>query len=165
MYVGGLQSTKGVCKKSWDHDFCSFWMPLAGAVSLARMKVYLWSFGYRFGGPPEPAQTDGDDQAQICLPVVDVRKGIIDPFQAVGNQTGLDQEVSAEVLSRGGQQAANRIVAELKALSAGSVRECSVCVGCVGGRHRSVAIVEEVARSLRELIVYHVDVNHRDIEK
>ncbi|MEY4606556.1 MAG: hypothetical protein RLY45_1316 [Actinomycetota bacterium] len=40
----------------------------------------------------------------------------------------------------------------------------TVAVGCTGGRHRSVAIAEEIARRLR-LIGHAVRVGHRDIER
>jgi len=35
-------------------------------------------------------------------------------------------------------------------------------VGCTGGRHRSVAITEQLAKRLR-LLGYHVVATHRDI--
>jgi UPF0042 nucleotide-binding protein len=40
----------------------------------------------------------------------------------------------------------------------------SVAVGCTGGRHRSVAIVNALARKLRAS-GREVNVNHRDVEK
>ncbi|MFM8312477.1 MAG: RNase adaptor protein RapZ, partial [Ilumatobacteraceae bacterium] len=40
----------------------------------------------------------------------------------------------------------------------------TVAVGCTGGRHRSVAVAEEVARRLR-LLGHAVRVGHRDIER
>ena len=40
----------------------------------------------------------------------------------------------------------------------------SVAVGCTGGRHRSVAIVEALARELRAA-GREVNVTHRDVEK
>lgn len=39
----------------------------------------------------------------------------------------------------------------------------TVAVGCTGGRHRSVAVVEELARQLTGIAV--LEVTHRDIEK
>jgi len=38
-------------------------------------------------------------------------------------------------------------------------------VGCTGGRHRSVALVEELARRLRGEPAYVISVSHRDIER
>jgi RNase adapter protein RapZ len=40
-----------------------------------------------------------------------------------------------------------------------------VAVGCTGGRHRSVAIVEELVRRFRDDDRYIVDVQHRDVER
>jgi len=37
-------------------------------------------------------------------------------------------------------------------------------VGCTGGRHRSVVLVEELARLLRE-VGHEVSVGHRDIDR
>jgi RNase adapter protein RapZ len=41
----------------------------------------------------------------------------------------------------------------------------TVAIGCTGGRHRSVAISEELARRFRDREDLHVDVAHRDIDK
>ena len=38
----------------------------------------------------------------------------------------------------------------------------TVCVGCTGGRHRSVAVVEELRRRLGE--DWDILVRHRDVE-
>jgi UPF0042 nucleotide-binding protein len=40
----------------------------------------------------------------------------------------------------------------------------TIALGCTGGRHRSVAIAEELARRLRRH-VQRVGVVHRDIDK
>ena len=40
-----------------------------------------------------------------------------------------------------------------------------VAIGCTGGRHRSVAIAEHLARHYREHGSYTVGVSHRDIDK
>jgi UPF0042 nucleotide-binding protein len=38
-----------------------------------------------------------------------------------------------------------------------------VAIGCTGGRHRSVAIVEHVAKRYREAKGYLIEVVHRDV--
>ncbi len=38
----------------------------------------------------------------------------------------------------------------------------SIAIGCTGGKHRSVAMTEEVARQMREL-GYDVSAVHRDL--
>ena len=40
-----------------------------------------------------------------------------------------------------------------------------VAVGCTGGRHRSVAIAEDLAAHLRSDERYVVDVQHRDVDR
>src|SRR3954453_9957939 len=41
----------------------------------------------------------------------------------------------------------------------------TVAIGCTGGRHRSVAIAEELSRRFRGREDLHVDVGHRDVDK
>ena len=43
-------------------------------------------------------------------------------------------------------------------------RHFTVAIGCTGGRHRSVAMTEELARRIEQL-GYTVTVNHRDIDR
>jgi UPF0042 nucleotide-binding protein len=40
----------------------------------------------------------------------------------------------------------------------------AVAIGCTGGRHRSVAIVEDMAKRLRDL-GYTVRASHRDMDR
>jgi UPF0042 nucleotide-binding protein len=40
----------------------------------------------------------------------------------------------------------------------------TVCIGCTGGRHRSVAVVAELNHQL-QIMEYPVSVVHRDIDK
>jgi UPF0042 nucleotide-binding protein len=42
-------------------------------------------------------------------------------------------------------------------------RHATIAVGCTGGKHRSVAIAEELGRRLRELPGVAVNVRHRDL--
>ena len=45
-------------------------------------------------------------------------------------------------------------------------RTCVIAIGCTGGRHRSVAIAEELVRALRAATTrFIVDVQHRDVER
>lgn len=114
-------------------------------------KITITSFGYRFGVPVENAT------------IIDVRK-IFNPFHVAGDKTGLNTEISAMVLSNGGMNKVKEII-EIGG---------DLCIGCIGGkinvflitflgRHRSVAVAEEVARRLRErgdeVIVIHRDIN------
>jgi UPF0042 nucleotide-binding protein len=82
-------------------------------------------------------------------------------------QTGLSEAVSAYVL---GQPAAqpflNHVLGLLDTVLPGYVsegkRQIELAIGCTGGKHRSTAIAEEVARRLRERSLT-VQVMHRDL--
>ncbi|MCU1569834.1 MAG: RNase adapter RapZ [Naasia sp.] len=121
------------------------------------VRVTLTSFGFKYGLP-----TDADMVADArFLPnpywVPELRPG-----------TGLDGEVSAYVL---GQEGAAEFIdgysAALVPVLSGYRREnkrhATIAIGCTGGRHRSVAIVEEMARRLREQPGVSVSVKHRDL--
>jgi UPF0042 nucleotide-binding protein len=83
--------------------------------------------------------------------------------------TGLDEDVSRYVLE---QDASKMILAHTSRLIDDVIplaREegkssMTIAVGCTGGRHRSVALVEALADTLRG---QHIDalVTHRDVEK
>ena len=70
----------------------------------------------------------------------------------------LGQEVATEFLGR----TQNLLELILPAYVLEGRSYLTVGVGCTGGRHRSVAIVEEISARLREL-GYHPRVTHRDI--
>ena len=80
--------------------------------------------------------------------------------------TGLDEPVATYVLS---QEPAEHFVHDVAALLEWQIPEfakegksyLSIAIGCTGGRHRSVAIAEELRRRL------HIDhaVFHRDISR
>ncbi len=122
------------------------------------MGVALSSFGYKFGLPVE---------ADL---VTDARM-VRNPFWVpeLRAHTGLDFDVRAYVLE---DPVASELIERVHALvgwsaerSAGRGRDVlHVAIGCTGGRHRSVAIVEALAASLRaEGIV--VTVSHRDVDQ
>ena len=82
-------------------------------------------------------------------------------------QTGLSEAVSSYVL---GQPAAEPFLTHLLGLLdsvlpgyvAEGKRQVELAIGCTGGKHRSTAIAEEVARRLREQSL-NVQVMHRDL--
>jgi UPF0042 nucleotide-binding protein len=126
------------------------------AESPAPMSVALSSFGFKFGVPPE---------AELMADARMVRN----PFWVpeLRPRTGLEPAVRDYVLQ---DPVAGELIDRVSALvtwsaerSAGRGRDVlHVSIGCTGGRHRSVAIVEAVASRLRAdgLVVA---VNHRDI--
>ncbi|WP_245602086.1 RNase adapter RapZ [Hamadaea tsunoensis] len=121
-----------------------------------KLRVTVLSFGFKYGLPP-----DADF-------VLDARF-LPNPFWVpeLREHTGRDADVSRFVL---GQRGANTFVETyarlINATAPGFEREgkryLTVAVGCTGGKHRSVAIAEELARRLRELrVVAHAQ--HRDL--
>jgi len=130
---------------------------LFSAADAPGVRVNLTSFGYKYGLP-----TDADIIADArFLPnpywVPELRPG-----------TGLDGDVSAYVLAQeGARQFIDSYSVALEPVLAGYRREnkrhATIAIGCTGGRHRSVAMVEELARQLRAQSGVSVSVKHRDL--
>ena len=84
-------------------------------------------------------------------------------------QTGLDPEVRAYVLDR---PEAEEFLARLDdlfgfllpAYAAEGKAYLSIAIGCTGGRHRSVAVAEELARRIRRR-GFDPSVHHRDVQR
>jgi UPF0042 nucleotide-binding protein len=84
------------------------------------------------------------------------------------SQNGLDEAVREYVLGREG--AAEFVQAYAKSLEpvlAGYQREnkrhATIAIGCTGGKHRSIAVAEELAATIRGLPGVAVSVKHRDL--
>lgn len=129
---------------------------LFGGEDSRRLRVTVLSFGFKYGLPP-----DADF-------VLDARF-LPNPFWVpeLREQTGRDEPVSRYVL---GQRGANTFVETfvrlINAAAPGFEREgkryLTVAVGCTGGKHRSVAIAEELARRLRDVRLV-ASAQHRDL--
>jgi RNase adapter protein RapZ len=125
--------------------------------SPAAVNVTLTSFGFKFGVPPDAEW------------VVDARV-VRNPFWVAELRpfTGLDESVRDYVLE---DPVAGELVDRIHDLLLWSSRRyaergrelLSVAVGCTGGRHRSVAIVEALAARLRDKRVT-LTVVHRDVD-
>jgi RNase adapter protein RapZ len=122
-----------------------------------RTHLTLVSFGYKYGLP-----MDSDL-------VVDMRF-LPNPFwiPELRDQTGRDEAVRNYVLSQDGAlEFVERYLQLLGLVAAGYRREgkryLTVAVGCTGGKHRSVAISEEIARRLADSEDVGVNVTHRDL--
>jgi UPF0042 nucleotide-binding protein len=81
--------------------------------------------------------------------------------------TGRDREVADYVMSQpGATQFLDAYVPVLEGVAEGYLREgkrfMRIAVGCTGGKHRSVAMAEEIARRLSES-GYSVRASHRDL--
>ena len=127
-----------------------------GTMQTTAMKVTVVSFGFKYGIP-----VDADLVADMrFLPnphwVPELRP-----------QNGRDPDVSAYVLSQpGAAEFLDQYLPVLETVAQGYIREgkrfMQVAVGCTGGKHRSVAMTEQVAGLLRAA-GYDVRTAHRDL--
>ncbi|WP_456413595.1 RNase adapter RapZ [Oceanithermus profundus] len=116
----------------------------------------LISFGYKWGPP------------QVADLLLDVRALPNPPWEeALRPRTGTDPEVAAYVFT-GEAEPYYRTLREAARRAAEAARAAgrsgyTVAVGCTGGCHRSVAVVERLARELGE--DFEVEREHRDVGK
>ncbi|MQA62983.1 MAG: RNase adapter RapZ [Actinophytocola sp.] len=140
------------------HDLRAKIEDVFGSESSLRTKITVLSFGYKYGLPMD---------ADL---VVDVRF-LPNPFwiPELRDFTGLDNEVRNYVLSQeGAEDFLSRYQELLRLIGAGYRREgkryLTLAVGCTGGKHRSVAMSEELAHRLSaEDGTTAVKVVHRDL--
>lgn len=123
----------------------------------AEVNVVIESFGFKHGLPAD---------ADI---VGDVRF-VPNPFwtESLRDENGLHPDVSAFVLKQTDvDEYLNGLELMLGATLRGYVREnkrhATIAIGCTGGKHRSVAIAEELARRLEQMPGVAVTRKHRDI--
>ncbi len=122
------------------------------------LTVLLVSFGYKFGVP-----TDIDM-------VLDARF-LANPFfvDELRAKTGCDAAVATFVLDRPEAQEFLRLTAALLDYTLPLYRRegrsyLTLAIGCTGGRHRSVALVERLGQDLARRGC-HVQVQHRDMRR
>ena len=120
-------------------------------------KVNLMSFGFKYGLP-----ADADMVADARF--------IPNPHwkETLRDKTGNDKAVSEYVLSQPGvDQFLDTYLATLKTVLAGYRREnkrfATVAIGCTGGKHRSVALTNKMAKLLSEDSEIQVAASHRDL--
>ena len=127
-------------------------------TNTGRLLINVMSFGFKYGIPKE------------CDMVFDVRF-LPNPFYdpALKPMSGLDSPVCEYVMSH---DVSNRFMESLLGMLNFLIphyitegkNQLIVGIGCTGGRHRSVALAEELQRSL-SLQEYSVVVHHHDIDK
>ncbi|MFF3854799.1 RNase adapter RapZ [Micromonospora sp. NPDC002575] len=129
---------------------------LFGGEDARRLRITVLSFGFKYGLPP-----DADF-------VLDARF-LPNPYWVpeLREHTGREEAVSAYVLGQEGADAFVGTYADLvNATTVGFEREgkryLTVAVGCTGGKHRSVAIAEELASRLRHAGLA-ANAQHRDL--
>ena len=120
------------------------------------LRITVMSFGFKYGLP-----LDADHVADVRF--------LPNPFWVpeLRRHTGLDAPVSEYVLAQDGAvQWLDAYVAALRPVLSGYTREnkryATVAVGCTGGKHRSVAMSEQLADRLRSDVVSATTV-HRDL--
>ena len=138
-------------KREMEESFCQI-------SDARRMTMFLTSFGYKYGIPHD---TDI---------IFDVRF-LPNPYfvQELRGKSGLDSEVKEYVLKNEETRAfLDRLDALLEFTLPLYEREgkssLTVALGCTGGRHRSVVLVEELRKRLsKDNLPVHA--KHRDINK
>lgn len=120
-------------------------------------KVNLMSFGFKYGIP-----ADADMVADARF--------IANPHwqEALRAKTGNDAEVAAYVLSQPGvKEFEESYLSTLKTVLTGYRKEnkrfATIAIGCTGGKHRSVALTNEIAARLAEDPEIQVTISHRDL--
>jgi RNase adapter protein RapZ len=140
------------------HDLAREVRSAVGGASQEGLRINVVSFGFKYGIP-----LDADH-------VVDMRF-LSNPYwiTELRHLTGRDAPVRDFVLARpGAQEFVERYVAALEPVLSGYLNEekryVTIAIGCTGGKHRSVAVSEEIARILRES-GHRVAVTARDLGK
>ncbi len=138
-------------KREMEQRFCA---PL-GARG---MNVFLTSFGYKYGTPHD---------ADIMLDV----RFLPNPFfvDELRNKSGLEQDVTEYVLKREETQAFFKRLDSLLDFTLPlyereGKRSLTIALGCTGGKHRSVVLVEELRKRIDDKR-FRLQVKHRDIHK
>jgi UPF0042 nucleotide-binding protein len=142
------------------HEFRRLLVDVFAGAGAPRMTTRIMSFGFKHGIPIE---------ADLMFDLRFLPNPHFVP--TLRPKSGLDPEVAAYVLER---PEAREMLDELEHLllpllpryaKEGKV-VLTVAIGCTGGRHRSVAIAEALAKRLRERgAPGEVHVSHRDIER
>jgi UPF0042 nucleotide-binding protein len=121
------------------------------------VQVTVLSFGFKYGLP-----ADADLVADMRFLPNPFWNPELRPFN------GQDQVVSDYVLAQqGAEEFIDGYTKALEPVLAGYQREnkrhVTLAIGCTGGKHRSIAVAEEMAKRLRSLPGVGVNVRHRDL--
>jgi len=127
------------------------------AENTAGVNVTVMSFGFKYGLP-----SDADLVADARF--------LPNPFwnPELRPHTGLDAVVRDYVLAQpGAREFVDGYEHALEPVLAGYQREnkrhATIAVGCTGGKHRSVAVAEELAARIARLPGVAVSIKHRDL--
>ncbi len=127
-----------------------------GSPDSTNLRITVLSFGFKYGAP-----IDADMIADMRF--------LPNPFwhPALRDKTGRQPEVADFVKSQpGAEEFLTTYLSLLETVSAGYLREgkrfLTLGIGCTGGKHRSVAMTEEIASRLRRTGA-DVVAEHRDL--
>lgn len=122
------------------------------------LRIFLFSFGFKHGVPVD---------ANLLFDV----RFLPNPYwqDDLRPKSGLEKEVSSFVVgSDQGREFLQLLVPLILSVVSGMApkkRELRIAIGCTGGRHRSVAVVEALAETLSADSDFQVQPFHRDIDK
>ncbi len=123
-----------------------------------RLRINLISFGFKHGLPEDADM------------VFDARFLPNPYFQPdLKHKTGIDPEVAGFVLKNESSETFVAQIREMLAFLVPKYREegktyLTICIGCTGGKHRSVALVEKIETLLKKIGETAL-VGHRDISR
>ena len=127
-------------------------------VNPESLRVTIFSFGFKHGVPVDANY------------LFDVRF-LPNPYwqEELRPKSGLDQEVSDYVVdSDEGKeflQLLKPLLLSIASQASRSRKALHIGIGCTGGRHRSVSVVEALAQALGTDSSFEVHSSHRDIDK
>jgi UPF0042 nucleotide-binding protein len=127
-------------------------------VGSESLKVYIFSFGFKHGVPVD---------ANLLFDV----RFLPNPYwqEHLRPKSGLELEVSGFVIdSDEGKEFLSLLkplLLSIAAQTASNRKELRIGIGCTGGRHRSVAVVEALALEFGQDPQFEVLSSHRDIGK
>jgi UPF0042 nucleotide-binding protein len=122
------------------------------------LKIVIFSFGFKHGVPVD---------ANLLFDV----RFLPNPYweEDLRPKSGLQEEVSGYVVDsvqgREFLRLLEPLLVSVAAGMAGHKKELRIGIGCTGGRHRSVAVVEVLATLLATDSRFQVQPFHRDIDK
>lgn len=124
-----------------------------------KLNLLIQSFGFKYGAP-----SDADLIADMRFLPNPYWDEDLRPF------TGEDARVAKFVLEQeGAEEFIANYVAALKPVLNGYIKEsrkhAAIAIGCTGGKHRSVATANEIAKRLGQIEGVEVRVKHRDLGK
>ena len=130
-----------------------------GEKLIHEFRLVLFSFGFKHGVP-------------IDANMVFDARFLPNPYwqEALRPLSGCDDAVAGYVVNSVQGEEFLRLLKPLlsflvEQMAAGNKKELRVAVGCTGGRHRSVAVVEALQHFLQKNATIEVATYHRDISR